>query len=191
MLQSAHYRLGVALLLHGFDHAAGAQQCAQDLSRHDFLQGKSKKQGHRKSFRDDNFRGTSSSAAAKVPLFSSLFCDEGMDVTRLLTCLKAELSRVMLDLSAEEEKKTEKDKRDSSSSSSHRQRQPTALVVGVEYGTEVIELAQAGFDVLGIEPFPEYVAHVVSEAAKANVLDKVNIYSAGAGAALGNMSITY
>ena len=35
------------------------------------------------------------------------------------------------------------------------------------------------------------MAHVVSEAAKANVLDKVNIYSAGAGAELGNMSITY
>ena len=34
------------------------------------------------------------------------------------------------------------------------------------------------------------MAHVVSEAAKANVLDKVNIYSAGAGAALGNTSIT-
>ena len=64
-------------------------------------------------------------------------------------------------------------------------------VLGVEDGTEVIELAQAGFDVLGIEAFPEYVAHVVSEAAKANVLDKVNIYSAGAGAELGNMSITY
>ena len=64
-------------------------------------------------------------------------------------------------------------------------------VLGVEDGTEVIELAQAGFDVLGIEAFPEYVAHVVSEAAKANVLDKVNIYSAGAGTALGNMSITY
>ena len=47
------------------------------------------------------------------------------------------------------------------------------------------------FDVLGIEPFLEYVAHVVSEAAKANVLDKVNMYSAGAGSALGNMSITY
>jgi len=155
------------------------------------VQSKSKNQGHRKSVRDDNVRGTSSSAATKVPLFNSLFWDEGMDVTRFHTCLKAELSRVMLDLSAEEEKKTEKDKRDSSSSSSHRQRQPTALVVGVEYGTEVIELAQAGFDVLGIEPFPEYVAHVVSEAAKANVLDKVNIYSAGAGAALGNMSITY
>ena len=112
MLQGARYRRGVGLLLHGFDHPAGAQQCAQDLSRHDFLQGKSKKQGHRKSFRDDNFRGTSSSAAAKVPLFSSLFCDEGMDVTRLLTCLKAELSRVMLDLSAEEEKqKTAKTKK--------------------------------------------------------------------------------
>jgi hypothetical protein len=125
-------------------------------------------------------------------LFNSLFWDEGMDVTRFHTCLKAELSRVMLDLSAEEEQqKTAKHKRDSSSSLSHRQRQPTAIVVGVEYGTEVIELAQAGFDVLGIEPFPEYVAHVVSEAAKANVLDKVNIYSAGAGAELGNMSITY
>ena len=35
------------------------------------------------------------------------------------------------------------------------------------------------------------MAHVVSEAANANVLDKVNIYSAGAGAELGNMSITY
>ena len=114
-----------------------------------------------------------------------------MDVTRFHTCLKAELSRVMLDLCAEEEKKTEKDKRDSSSSSSHRHRQPTALVIGVEYGTEVIELAQARFDILGIEPFPENVTHVVSEAAKANVLDKVNIYSAGAGAELGNMSITY
>jgi hypothetical protein len=139
----------------------------------------------------DDVRGTSSSAAANAPLFNSLFWDEGMDVTRFHNCLKAELSRVMLELSAEEEKKTEKDKRDSSSSSSHRQRQPTALVVGVEYGTEVIELAQAGFDVLGIEPFPEYVAHVVSEAAKANVLDKVNIYSAGSGAELGNVSITY
>ena len=157
------------------------------------LQSNSKKQGQRKSIRDDHddVRGTSSSAAAKGLLFNSLFWEEGMDVTRFHSCLKAELSRVMLDLSAEEEKKTGKDKRDSSSSSSHRQRQPTALVVGVEYGTEVIELAQAGFDVLGIEPFPEYVAHVVSEAAKANVLDKVNIYSAGAGAELGNMSITY
>ena len=157
------------------------------------LQSNSKKQGHRKSVRDvyNDVRGTSSSAAAKATLFNSLFWDEGMDVTRFHTCLKAELSRVMLDLSAEEEKKTAKHKRDPSSSSSHRQRQPTALVVGVEYGTDVIELAQAGFDVLGIEPFPEYVAHVVSEAAKANVLDKVNIYSAGAGAELGNMSITY
>ena len=145
-----------------------------------------------KSFRDDNFRGTSSSAAANAMLFNSLFWDEGMDVTRFHTCLKAELSRVMLDICAEEEEqKTAKHKRDSSSSLSHRQRQPTAIVVGVEYGTEVIELAEAGFDVLGIEPFPEYVAHVVSEAAKANVLDKVNIYSAGAGAELGNMSITY
>jgi len=158
------------------------------------LQSNSKKQGHRKSVRDvyDDVRGTSSSAAANAMLFNSLFWDEGMDVTRFHTCLKAELSRVMLDLSAEEEQlKTAKHKRDSSSSLSHRQRQPTAIVVGVEYGTEVIELAQAGFDVLGIEPFPEYVAHVVSEAAKANVLDKVNIYSAGAGAELGNMSITY
>ena len=167
------------------------------------IQSKSKKQAHRKSVRDDydEVRGTSSSAAAKAPLFNSLFWDEGMDVTRFHTCLKAELSHVMLDLSAdEEEQKSAKIKKgsssssssySSSSSSSHRQRQPTALVVGVEYGTEVIELAQAGFDVLGIEPFPEYVAHVVSEAAKANVLDKVNIYSAGAGAELGNMSITY
>jgi hypothetical protein len=116
-----------------------------------------------------------------------------MDVTRFHACLKAELSRIMLDLSAEEEKeqKNAKDKRGSSSSLPRRQRQPTALVVGVEYGTEVIELAQAGFDVLRIEPFPEYVAHVVSEAAKANVLDKVNIYSAGAGAELGNMTISY
>jgi len=73
-----------------------------------------------------------------------------MDVTRFHTCLKAELSRIMLDLSVKEEKETAKDKRDSSSSSSHRQPQPTALVVGVKYGTEVIELAQAGFDVLGI-----------------------------------------
>ena len=190
MLQSARYRPGVAFLLHGFDHAASAQQCAQDLSRHEYHRPKqSKNQGHRKSVRDDNVRGTSYSAAAKGLLFNSLFWEEGMDVTRFHTCLK-ELWRVMLDLSAEEEKKTEKDKRVTSSSSSHRQRQPTALVVGVEYGTEVIELAQAGFDVLGIEPFPEYVAHVVSEAAKANVLDKVNIYSAGAGAALGNTSIT-
>ena len=151
------------------------------------LHSNSKKQGHRKSVRDvyDDVRSTSSSSAANAPLFNSLFWDEGMDVTRFHTCLKAELSRVMLDLSAEEEKKTGKDKRDSSSSSSHRQRQPTALVVGVEYGTEVIELAQARFDVLGIEPFPEYVAHVVSEAAKANVLDKVNIYSAGAGGRAG------
>ena len=154
------------------------------------LQCNSKKQGHRKSVRDDNLLGTSSSAATKGLLFNSLFWDEGMDVTRFHTCLKAELSRIMLDLSVKEEKETAKDKRDSSSSSSHRQPQPTALVVGVKYGTEVIELAQAGFDVLGIEPFPEYVAHVVSEAAKANVLDKVNIYSAGAGAALGNTSIT-
>jgi len=58
----------------------------------------------------------------------------------------------MLDLSAEEgDQKTAKTRKGSSSSpssfsslspsSSHRQRQPTALVVGVEYGTEVIELA--------------------------------------------------
>ena len=153
----------------------------------------SKTQIHRKNFRDynDDALGTSSSAAARAPLFDSLFWDEGMDVTRFHTCLKAELSRVMLDLAAEDEQKTAKDKRGSSSSKPRRQRQPTALVVGVEYGTEVIELAQAGFDVLGVEPFPEYVAHVVTEAAKANVLDKVNIYSAGAGAELGNMSITY
>ena len=49
----------------------------------------------------------------------------------------------------------------------------------------MIELGKAGFDVLGIEPFPEHVVHVVTEAAKANVLDKFNIYSAGAGAELG------
>jgi len=160
----------------------------------------SNKQLHRKSVResDDDVRGVRLSglaAAADAPLFNSLFWDEGMDVTRFHTCLKAELSRVMLDLAAsEEEQKTAKRKWDSSSSlkPDHQQRQrPTALVVGVEYGTEVIELAQAGFDVLGIEPFPEYVAHVVAEAAKANVLDKVNIYSAGAGAERGNMSITY
>ena len=113
------------------------------------VQSKSKKQGHRKSFRDDNVRGTSYSAAAKGLLFNSLFWEESMDVTRFHTCLK-ELWRVMMDLSVKEEKETAKDKRDSSSSSSHRQPQPTALVVGVKYGTEVIELAQAGFDVLGI-----------------------------------------
>jgi len=179
-----------------------APSSALKISRDKTITVQSKKEAHRKSFRGDDVRGTSSSAAAKAPLFNSLFWDEGMDVTRFHTCLKAELSRVMLDLSAEEEdQKTAKTKKgslsspssstSSSSSSSHRQRQPTALVVGVEYGTEVIELAQSGFDVLGIEPFPEYVAHVVSEAAKANVLDKVNIYSAGAGAELGNMSITY
>lgn len=159
----------------------------------------SNKQLHRKSVResDDDARGVQLSglaAASNIPLFNSLFWDEGMDVTRFHTCLKAELSRVMLDLAAaEEEEKPAKKKRDSSSSSKpdHRRQRPTALVVGVEYGTEVIELAQAGFDVLGIEPFPEFVAHVVAEAAKANVLDKVNIYSAGAGAERGNMSITY
>ena len=161
------------------------------------IRSNSNKQIHRQSFRENEdhgnvvVRGTSSSIAARAPLFNSLFWDEGMDVTRFHTCLKAMLSRVMLDLAAEDEQKTDKDKRGSSSLKSRRQRQPTALVVGVEYGTEVIELAQAGFDVLGIEPFPEYVAHVVTEAAKANVLDKVNIYSAGAGAELGNMSVTY
>jgi len=78
-----------------------------------------------------------------------------MDVTRFQTCLKAELSRVMLDLSAEEEdQKTAKTRKgsssspssssSSSSSSSHRQRQLTALFIGVEYSTEIIELAQAG-----------------------------------------------
>ena len=173
-----------------------APSSALKSSRKESIAIQSKEQAHRKSFRGDDVRGSTTTsaatAAARAPLFNSLFWDEGMDVTRFHTCLKAELSRIMLDLSAEEEEKTVKDKRGSSSSSSpHRQRQPTALVVGVEYGTEVIELAQAGFDVLGIEPFPEYVAHVVSEAAKANVLDKVNIYSAGAGAALGNMTISY
>ena len=75
------------------------------------LQSNSKKQGHRKSVRDvyDDVRGTSSSAKAKDPLFNSLFWDEGIDVTRFHTCLKAELSRVMLDLSAEEEKKHKRD----------------------------------------------------------------------------------
>ena len=159
------------------------------------------KQRHRKISRgDDNSAdvrsSSSNNAASKVPLFNSLFWDEGMDVTRFHICIKAELSRVMLDLAAEEDGNTKKGSSPSSAASSsshqsHRRRQPTALVVGVEYGTEVIELAQTGFDILGIEPFPEYVAHVVSEAAKANVLDKINIYSAGAGAALGNMSISY
>ena len=163
------------------------------------FQSNSNKQMHRKSIRDshDDVRGTSPSAAAaaaEAPLFNSLFWDEGMDVTQFHSCLKAELSRVMLDLAdAEEEQKTAKKKRDSPSSSKpdrqQQQQRPTALVVGVEYGAEVIELAQAGFDVLGIEPFPDYVAHVVAEAAKASVLDKINIYSAGAGAELGN--ITY
>lgn len=145
-----------------------------------------KKPIHRKSFDDEyDGRGTSSSAAAEAPLFNSLFWDEGMDVTPFHTCLNAELSRVMLNLAAEEEEKTAEAKPYTSSSPMPHRHQPTSLVVGVECGTEVIELAQAGFDVLGIEPFPEFVTHVMSEAAKANVLDKVNVYSAGAGAELG------
>ena len=134
------------------------------------------KQRHRKSSRGDDISAdvrssSSNNAASKVPLFNSLFWDEGMDVTRFHICIKAELSRVMLDLAAEEDGNTKKGSSPASASSSsshqsHRRRRPTALVVGVEYGTEVIELAQTGFDVLGIEPFPEYVAHVVSEAAR-------------------------
>lgn len=124
--------------------------------------------------------------AADAPLFDSLFWDEGIDTNRFHDCLKAGLARVMLDI-AEEEDTTGNTKR----GSSKLHRQPTALVVGVEYGTEVIKLADAGYEVIGIEPFPEYVAHVVTEAAKANVLDKVNLYSAGAGAERGTMNITY
>ena len=179
-----------------------APSSALKIPRDKSITVQSKKQAHRKSFRSVNVRGTSFSAAAKAPLFNSLFWDEGMDVTRFQTCLKAELSRVMLDLSADEvDQKTAKTRKgsssspssssSSSSSSSYRQRQPTALFIGVEYSTDMIELAQAGFDVLGIEPFPEYVLHVVTEAAKANLGDKVNIYSAGTGSELWNMSITY
>lgn len=158
--------------------------------------------------RDETSRAGSSRStdtpATNEPLFNSLFWDEGIDVTRFHTCLKAELARIMAGLAEGDEE--EEDERRSTSSRKKKKTtssfssplakkptpsSPTALIVGVEYGTEVIELAQAGYDVLGIEPFPEYVAHVVDAAARADVLDKINVYSAGAGAERGNMSITY
>ena len=75
-----------------------ALSSALKSSRDEIIAIQSKKQAHRESFRDDydDACGTSSSAAARAPLFNSLFWDEGMYVTRFHTCLKAELSRAML-----------------------------------------------------------------------------------------------
>ena len=85
-----------------------APSSALNTPRDNSVTVQNKKQAHRKSVRDDydEVRGTSSSAASKAPLLNSLFWDEGMDVTRLRTCLKAELSRFTLGLSTEDEQKT-------------------------------------------------------------------------------------
>lgn len=115
-------------------------------------------------------------AVNEHPLFDSLFYDAAIDVTSFHACLKLELAHVI-----------------TASNRSLRppNTRPTAVVVGVEYGTEVVELAANGFNVIGLEPFPEFVTHTLTKAADAGVLDRVNIYTAGAGASRGQINITY
>ena len=106
----------------------------------------------------------------------TLFWEYGIDDGMFHACVKSELAHFSAQQAAHP---------------SQCPSSPHAVVVGVEWGTEVIELATMGFRVTGVEPFPQYVANVTAAAADAGVLDKISIHSAGAGRERGRLNISY
>lgn len=66
-----------------------------------------------------------------------------------------------------------------------------AVVLGVADGREVFELVEAGFSVVGVEPIPAYTNFIMKKAYSLDMLDKVKIWTAAAGAEYEEIAIRY
>lgn len=67
----------------------------------------------------------------------------------------------------------------------------TAVVVGVEKGNDVIQMAEVGMKVIGVEPVPEFATFVLNRAVENNLLSRVSVMLGAAGSVAAQVNITY